>query len=311
VDPDKIYPFQKGASYSRNDLRKIYGKEGQGGVWDTGYVIEGEELLAFLNIDAAGKTGHDFANNYDEESEQITWFGKPNTHSKQPIFQKLLNGNLTPHFFARWDNKHLNFKYIGIGKVLECEDGVPMPDGSGRTVIKLILKAETKSQSSNTETFFDSEIDVAGSNVEDAHSEIEDHDSLETETKTSGRKEQGMLRELHLKNKNTGTCSICGSELPANLLVAAHIKKRAECSLKEKKDFHNIATLMCLLGCDALFENGYIGVKEGKIVSLRTGSTVNAQSHASMLLGADCKDWKDGNKDYYDWHFDFHSSPEL
>ena len=64
------------------------GLKPKGGNWDTGYVREGNDLISFLNIGSSGRTGHDFDNNYDPETETITWFGKTNTNSKQPTFQK-------------------------------------------------------------------------------------------------------------------------------------------------------------------------------------------------------------------------------
>ena len=129
------------------------------------------------------------------------------------------------------------------------------------------------------------------------------HNMMPYRTGGSGRKEQRKLRELHLKNRKTATCSICGSELPSNLLVAAHIKKRSKCSLDEKKDLANIATPMCVLGCDALFEKGYIGVNEGKVASIKPAQTNHAKSHISMLEGESCKDWTEENKKYYYWHW--------
>ena len=37
------------------------------------------------------------------------------------IFKKLLDGNLTPHFFARWDNKDPQFSYLEDIRVKRCE----------------------------------------------------------------------------------------------------------------------------------------------------------------------------------------------
>jgi len=68
------------------------------GNWTSGYVRVEDELIVFMNINVPGTTGHDFPNRYDEETKTIEWFGKPNTHSKQPTFDKLIKGELTPHF---------------------------------------------------------------------------------------------------------------------------------------------------------------------------------------------------------------------
>lgn len=112
----------------------------KGGSWDTGYVTVGDELIVFMNIGVPGKTQHDFDNAFDEDTGVITWFGKPNTHSRQPLFQKLLNKELTGHFFARWDNKDPQFTYLGIGSIVEYDDEAETK--SGIKAIKLLLSVE-------------------------------------------------------------------------------------------------------------------------------------------------------------------------
>jgi 5-methylcytosine-specific restriction protein A len=137
--------FLKGVQLTRSEIWSAFhpddGVKPKGGMWDTGYVIEGEELIAFINIGAAGRTGHDFDNSYDSESELVTWFGKPNSHSGQPTFRKLLTGELTPHFFARWDSKNTKFTYLGVGKILSFEDKVPIEHD--QSTIRLVVALTT------------------------------------------------------------------------------------------------------------------------------------------------------------------------
>ena len=94
-----------------------------------------------MNINVPGTTGHDFPNNYDHETQTIEWFGKPNTNSNQPTFVKLLNGELVPHFFARWDNTNPSFTYLGVGRFVKYVDGHPTVFGNGNptTTIKLTV----------------------------------------------------------------------------------------------------------------------------------------------------------------------------
>jgi 5-methylcytosine-specific restriction protein A len=117
--------FKKNNLYSREEVWQKYhpnlGKKPKGGNWDTGYTIEGKDLLIFMNIGDAGRTGHDYANEYDPNTEIVTWFGKPSSHSNQPIFQELLDGSLRPHFFARWNSRN-KFTYIGSGKIIDFTD---------------------------------------------------------------------------------------------------------------------------------------------------------------------------------------------
>lgn len=134
--------FKKGSKYSRSDVGWIcYPEKGPPprGNWETGYVRFEDNLLIFMNIGVPGTTGHDFANYYDHSNKTIVWYGKPKSHSGQPTFKKLLDGNLTPHFFARWDNKDKMFTHLGIGKIVSFKDGHPCLDGKGNQVTTIEL----------------------------------------------------------------------------------------------------------------------------------------------------------------------------
>ena len=54
-----------------------------GGDWFTGYCRQEDDLVIFMNVGVPGKTGHDFANQYDEDSKTIVWFGKTGSHHQQ------------------------------------------------------------------------------------------------------------------------------------------------------------------------------------------------------------------------------------
>ena len=137
--------FKKGSTYTRDEIHTLYHgtpvpKIGTGN-WTSGYVRIKDELIVFMNINVAGRTGHDFPNSYDHETQTIEWFGKPNTNSNQPIFVKLLNGELLPHFFARWDNTNPSFTYLGVGRFVKYVDGHPtvFRNGNPTTTIKLTV----------------------------------------------------------------------------------------------------------------------------------------------------------------------------
>lgn len=78
------------------------------------------------------------------------------------------------------------------------------------------------------------------------------------------RREQSKLRRFLLDGSEQGECLMCGRILPADLLVAAHIIPRTKSTRAQKGSSDNVA-LMCSLGCDSLFEEGYIEVKRGLI----------------------------------------------
>ena len=133
--------FKRGSKYTRKSIGEIcfpgIGRPA-GGNWDTGYVSVENNLIIFMNIGVPGRTGHDFDNKFDEETKTIIWYGKPNTHSKQPTFKKLLEGKTTPHFFARW-NQRPDFTYLGIGSILDFQDGIQTREGNA-IELKLVVK---------------------------------------------------------------------------------------------------------------------------------------------------------------------------
>ena len=123
--------FKKGGVYTRKSIGEICfpGVGRSGGNWDTAYVRVKNNLIIFMNIGVAGRTGHDFDNCFDRKTNTVVWFGKPRAHSRQPTFQNLLNGALTPHFFARWNSNNSEFIYLGAGLIVAFEDNVATPHG--------------------------------------------------------------------------------------------------------------------------------------------------------------------------------------
>lgn len=77
--------------------------------------------------------------------------------------------------------------------------------------------------------------------------------------------------------------------MPERLLIAAHIKPRRLLSDKERLDFASAAMLTCTLGCDALFERGYLVVDdEGQIVTGRAAETDALLREVNARIGARC-----------------------
>ncbi|MDH6238203.1 hypothetical protein H4V99_002948 [Cryobacterium sp. CG_9.6] len=112
-----------------------------------------------------------------------------------------------------------------------------------------------------------------------------------TDATTMGirRREQVRLRSYLLDGRDSANCDICGRELPASLLVAAHIKPRALSDEEHRKDFASIAMLACALGCDQLFELGYVIVDEDGVAKPgRDAETSALQSIVDQLVDRKC-----------------------
>lgn len=139
--------------------------------------------------------------------------------------------------------------------------------------------------------------------------ELEQNTSLEREVKGRARKEQNIIRGYLFGTKKTCSCGICGEEYPVDLLVAAHIKKRAHCSRREKSDIKHIAIPMCKFGCDDLFERGYIGVQRGEVISLVDTEYLpkSVKDYIENIQGKTCDSWNVENDKYFEWHTNYHT----
>jgi hypothetical protein len=132
---------------------------------------------------------------------------------------------------------------------------------------------------------------------------LEIEGDLDTNHSGRGRREQPFLRKQLFKNKKSGYCGICGKYYPVNMLVAAHIKKRAKCSREERLDYQNIVMPMCKFGCDDLYEKGYIYLKDGVIhKNLCMPVTTDLLEKIVEIEGQSSLHWNENTKKYFEWH---------
>src|SRR5208283_1920099 len=97
----------------------------------------------------------------------------------------------------------------------------------------------------------------------------------------------------------TSNCSLCGKLLPVELLVAAHIKPRSECLRRERLDAQNVVFGVCMLGCDALYERGFIAVLPGGKIYTSSVGNVSLKTALKTFGGKRCSAWKAGKNDKY------------
>ncbi len=125
---------------------------------------------------------------------------------------------------------------------------------------------------------------------------------LDFDSTKKSRKEQAFLRAHISGGRPQATCVLCENEYPLEFLVAAHIKKRSECSKSEKLDFDNIAALMCKAGCDDMFEKGYVFVSGGVVKKNEKRSTTPALDVLIRKIeGNTVANWA-GSSEYYKHH---------
>ncbi|MGA7205167.1 MAG: hypothetical protein WBX27_11110 [Specibacter sp.] len=114
-------------------------------------------------------------------------------------------------------------------------------------------------------------------------------DEPDDSTLTTIRLEQAFLRKNLLRGRLKAPCSLCGEEMPARLLIAGYIKPRSHCSEEERMDYTSCAMLTCALGCDALYEWGYIVVGDtGRIRAGQPAETERIGEAVERLVGRNC-----------------------
>ncbi|BCZ46983.1 hypothetical protein psyc5s11_30500 [Clostridium gelidum] len=158
--------------------------------------------------------------------------------------------------------------------------------------------------------YFEIDSDVYGEaiNYDEYKSEIEkliSKESLDNKSTGTSRKEQSFLRKYLFKGKKICKCGICGKELPIELLVTAHIKQRSKCTLEERLDVKNIVMPMCKLGCDDLYEHGYLLVEQGIIMrNEEKVFTKDIDNCISSFENSKCSYWNENTEKYFTAHND-------
>lgn len=128
-------------------------------------------------------------------------------------------------------------------------------------------------------------------------------DDLDRSARVMVRREQKKLRNLKFQGAPELNCALCGRLLPEALVHTAHVKKRSAASYPERCDLANIMGA-CVLGCDSLFELGYIHVSaDGKIHPTDHSSrTPDLYTAAEALDGQVCAAFGVKSADYFAWH---------
>ena len=126
---------------------------------------------------------------------------------------------------------------------------------------------------------------------------------LDKLTITRRRTEQNLLRNFLFKDKKDGQCSLCHKHYPIRFLAAAHIKRRTDCSDEEKKNI-NVVMPACRFGCDDLYEDGYLIIKNGSIKGniKNKGTTKELLDYVNHLENKNCLSWRDESRDFFEFH---------
>ncbi|MDT0202739.1 hypothetical protein [Nocardioides sp. AE5] len=121
------------------------------------------------------------------------------------------------------------------------------------------------------------------------------------------RAEQRYLRQYLLGGASEAGCDLCGRLLPSSLLVAAHIVPRRELNGAQRLDFSRAAMLACALGCDALFEYGYLTVGSDGVVQAGKQSSAAVAVAVDELSGRKCTAFNENTAANFDRHAQMHA----
>ncbi|MEQ8851751.1 hypothetical protein [Gimesia sp.] len=122
----------------------------------------------------------------------------------------------------------------------------------------------------------------------------------DAEHEANRRREQDLLREWIFGDKLCESCAICGKEFESAALRTAHKKKRSECSEAERIDPYVVMPI-CLFGCDYLYENKFVTIREGKVATGPEEPLSSASKEAiSQIVGREVEGrWIAGKSDYF------------
>jgi hypothetical protein len=118
------------------------------------------------------------------------------------------------------------------------------------------------------------------------------------------RPEQRTFRRFLFSTGGSGLCDLCGRLLPVSLLRAAHIMPRALLHVDERADLRTVMSA-CILGCDALFELGYLIVDETGAIcrgSSRMEPKSDGAAAVNALVGRMCTAFDQISSEFFQRH---------
>jgi hypothetical protein len=118
-------PLTVGQTYTRVTVQQAIGEPNPShqGKWGTGYTEHDGSFYIFANIGGAGRTGHDYPNEWD--GDVLHWCAKTGTHRDQPSMKRLLADGTKCHIFTRHHDRD-PFTYHGLARSTNPRSSDPM-----------------------------------------------------------------------------------------------------------------------------------------------------------------------------------------
>nr|WP_199157308.1 hypothetical protein [Pedobacter sp. ASV2] len=130
--------------------------------------------------------------------------------------------------------------------------------------------------------------------------------------RTKARREHLLLKKILFYGKLEMSCAICGRLFPTRLLAVAHIKRRSMATDIERKN-PAIVMATCVLGCDALFEKGFISVNADGIIEVgnKRGYSLDLIEYIKRFEGRKCDIYDERNRTFFYDHYAYHQKRNL
>lgn len=261
-----IIPFKTGHHYSRADLASYLGttEDTTKGDWATGYHLHQDKeagidgwWFLFPNVGNAGRTGHDYPNEWLNEFE-FRWSGKQSSRLSHPQITSLLNDGYPVLLFTRERDRD-RFTYQGPVEAARFRDGPPVE-------VVWRIEGDKPATLGPDEAVPD---DVASELPSDADGR------KRVLREIRARRGQQRFRDALLR-RYARRCVISGCDI-VDLLEAAHIRPY------RGLDGDNDASNGLLLRCDlhTLFDLDLVGIEPGTHI-VRLHDSIRRPQYAAL-----------------------------
>ncbi|MEK6153890.1 hypothetical protein WIW50_11545 [Flavobacteriaceae bacterium 3-367] len=295
VSLKRIKPFVSISEFER--LQEIY-PSGECKIWGVtpgGYNLAKWNKIEVGDVTLFSKEGAIYAS-------AVTTFKLHSQDLASELWGHDIKGQTWEYIYFLEELKNHNIPYVDFNRAVGYSENnviqgfnVLKPEQSVVILRTFDLESDTFSKEITLEAY------------EDILSKLAGLEKTEEEIMSSRRLEQIYLKRKLFGKRTRDTCAACKKDFPVSFLVTAHIKKRSCCSIDERKDL-NVVMPMCKMGCDEIYEKGYIGVSNGIFVDIRrTPNSKHLQDYIDQILGTKCEYFNDQTKDYFDWHYQHHS----
>lgn len=141
--------FSTSTKYKRQEVWRKFGLDEaltKGGAYATGYAWVQNSLVVFANVNVAGRTGHDYENEFI--GDRFIWWSKTHRTTGSPEISKMLDVNCDIFVFFRNNDKAL-WNYWGNVRVAErmVDMVIRGKDGEDVPCVRIVLEIKDVSES--------------------------------------------------------------------------------------------------------------------------------------------------------------------